>query len=163
MPDPLPPEAPVARVTLSRQAIASARALMLAVTGDATRTVIEDAIKEGAGSPYPIGRVLADVELPELSGRHAQGDGRGNFAPASPPAKAHRMNPAVSAVTDRIIERSRPTRSAYLSLIERERDGWIGRPRLGCANLAHAYAGTPEDRDAMKTQAGAMNIGLVTA
>ena len=64
MPDPLPPEAPVARVTLSRQAIASARALMLAVTGDAKRTVIEDAIKEGAGSPYPIGRVLADVELP---------------------------------------------------------------------------------------------------
>ncbi|MBB3473264.1 phosphogluconate dehydratase [Sphingomonas sp. BK345] len=73
------------------------------------------------------------------------------------------MNPAVSAVTDRIIERSRPTRQAYLSLIERERDGWIGRPRLGCANLAHAYAGTPEDRDAMTTRHEAMNIGLVTA
>lgn len=73
------------------------------------------------------------------------------------------MNPAVAAVTDRIIERSRPTRQAYLSLIERERQGWIGRPRLGCANLAHAYAGTPEDRDAMKTQHQAMNIGLVTA
>ncbi|WP_022686977.1 6-phosphogluconolactonase [Sphingomonas phyllosphaerae] len=64
MPDPLPPEAPVARVTLSRQAIATARALMIAVTGDAKRKVIEDAIKQGAGSPYPIGRVLADVELP---------------------------------------------------------------------------------------------------
>ena len=64
MPDPLPPEAPVARVTLSRQAIATARALLIAVTGDAKRKVIEDAIKEGAGSPYPIGRVLADVELP---------------------------------------------------------------------------------------------------
>ena len=73
------------------------------------------------------------------------------------------MNAAVSAVTDRIIERSRPTRQAYLSLIERERQGWIGRPRLGCANLAHAYAGTPEDRDTMKTQHQAMNIGLVTA
>ncbi|MBY9061548.1 6-phosphogluconolactonase [Sphingomonas yunnanensis] len=64
MPDPLPPEAPVARVTLSRQAIATARALLIAVTGDAKRKVIEDAIKEGAGSPYPIGRVLADAELP---------------------------------------------------------------------------------------------------
>ncbi len=64
MPDPLPPEAPVARVTLSREAIATARALMIAVTGDAKRKVIEDAIKQGAGSPYPIGRVLADVELP---------------------------------------------------------------------------------------------------
>jgi 6-phosphogluconolactonase len=37
---------------------------MIAVTGDAKRKVIEDAIKEGAGSPYPIGRVLADAELP---------------------------------------------------------------------------------------------------
>ncbi|KQT32800.1 phosphogluconate dehydratase [Sphingomonas sp. Leaf412] len=72
------------------------------------------------------------------------------------------MNPVVSAVTDRIIERSRPTRAPYLALIERERETWIGRPRLGCANLAHAYAGTPEDRDAMKADAG-MNIGIVTA
>ena len=64
MPDPLPPEAPVARVTLTRQGIVTARALMIAVTGEAKRKVIEDAIKEGAGSPYPIGRVLADAELP---------------------------------------------------------------------------------------------------
>ncbi len=64
MPDPLPPEAPVARVTLTRQGIVTARALMIAVTGVAKRKVIEDAIKEGAGSPYPIGRVLADAELP---------------------------------------------------------------------------------------------------
>lgn len=64
MPDPLPAEAPVARVTLSRQGIVTARALMIAATGKDKRRVIEDAIKEGAGSPYPIGRVLADVELP---------------------------------------------------------------------------------------------------
>ncbi len=64
MPDPLPPEAPVARVTLSRAGIITARALLIAVTGDAKRKVIENAISEGAGSPYPIGRVLADVELP---------------------------------------------------------------------------------------------------
>jgi len=64
MPDPLPPEAPVARVTLSRAGIITARALLIAVTGDAKRKVIKDAISEGAGSPYPIGRVLADVELP---------------------------------------------------------------------------------------------------
>lgn len=64
MPDPLPLEAPVARVTLSRAGIITARALLIAVTGDAKRKVIEDAISEGAGSPYPIGRVLADVELP---------------------------------------------------------------------------------------------------
>lgn len=64
MPDPLPSEAPVPRVTLSRQGIVTARALMIAVTGGAKKKVIEDAIAEGAGSPYPIGRVLADAELP---------------------------------------------------------------------------------------------------
>ena len=39
-------------------------ALTLAVAGQKKRDVIEAAIKEGPGSPYPIGRVLADVELP---------------------------------------------------------------------------------------------------
>lgn len=64
MPDPLPSEAPVPRVTLSRAGIISAKALTIAVTGAAKRKVIEDAIKQGAGSSYPIGRVLADAELP---------------------------------------------------------------------------------------------------
>lgn len=64
MPDPLPPEAPVARVSLSRAAIVSARALMIAVTGQAKRDVLEAAIEQGASSNYPVGRVLADVELP---------------------------------------------------------------------------------------------------
>jgi len=64
MPDPMPADAPVARVTLSRAAIVSSASVMIAVTGDAKRRVIADAISQGAGSPYPIGRVLADTELP---------------------------------------------------------------------------------------------------
>ena len=64
MPDPLPPEAPVARVSLSREGIVTARALMIAVTGAAKKTVIEQAIGQGAGSPGPIGRGLADAEMP---------------------------------------------------------------------------------------------------
>jgi len=64
MPDPMPADAPVARITLSRAAIVSAKALMIAVTGDKKRKVIEQAIKQGPSSPYPIGRVLADAELP---------------------------------------------------------------------------------------------------
>ena len=68
----------------------------------------------------------------------------------------------VSAVTDRIIARSKPTRDAYLALIRRERDLHVDRPALGCANLAHGYAGTEEDRDTMKA-GGGMNIGIVTA
>jgi 6-phosphogluconolactonase len=64
MPDPLPSDAPVPRVTLSRAAIVSSAAVIIAVTGAAKRKVIEDAIAQGAGSAYPIGRVLADTELP---------------------------------------------------------------------------------------------------
>ncbi len=69
---------------------------------------------------------------------------------------------ALAAVTARIVERSRPTRATYLDLIKRERDAGLKRPMLGCANLAHGYAGTEEDRDAMRADRG-MNIGIVTS
>jgi 6-phosphogluconolactonase len=62
MPDPLPPEAPVARVTLTRQAILSARTLTVVLTGANKRALVEQAIKDGPLSPLPIGRVLADAE-----------------------------------------------------------------------------------------------------
>ncbi len=72
------------------------------------------------------------------------------------------VHPEISAVTDRIITRSKPTRIAYLALIRNERDHGLERPSLGCANLAHGYAGTDEDRDVMRP-GSAMNIGIVTA
>ena len=64
MPDPLPAEAPVPRVTLSRAAIVSARAITIAITGQDKREVLERAIDQGPSSSYPIGRVLDDAELP---------------------------------------------------------------------------------------------------
>lgn len=62
MPDPMPTEAPVARVTLTKSAILSARAVMLALTGKEKKKLLEKALKEGAGSSLPVGRVLADAE-----------------------------------------------------------------------------------------------------
>jgi 6-phosphogluconolactonase len=64
MPDPLPPEAPVARVTLTRGAIAAARTLLLTLSGDAKRAVLEQAIEEGDASRLPVGRVLATADKP---------------------------------------------------------------------------------------------------
>ncbi len=64
MPDPMPLDAPVPRVTLSLAAITAARALLVAVRGKEKRAVIETAIKQGMSSPYPIGRALAGTELP---------------------------------------------------------------------------------------------------
>ena len=64
MPDPLPPEAPVARVTLTRAAILSARTILITLTGDSKRKTLEGAIADGQSSPLPIGRVLAEAEQP---------------------------------------------------------------------------------------------------
>ena len=64
MPDPLPPEAPVARVSLTRSAILSARTVMVVITGDDKRALLEQAIADGHSSKLPIGRVLAEAEQP---------------------------------------------------------------------------------------------------
>jgi len=64
MPDPLPPEAPVARVTLTRAAILSARTVMITITGEEKRSLLEQAIADGQSSRLPIGRVLAEAEQP---------------------------------------------------------------------------------------------------
>lgn len=64
MPDPLPPEAPVARVTLTRAAILSARTILITIRGQEKRDLLEQAIKDGQSSKLPIGRVLAEAEQP---------------------------------------------------------------------------------------------------
>lgn len=64
MPNPLPPEAPVARVTLTRSAILSARTILITITGQAKRDLLEGAIEDGQSSKLPIGRVLAEAEQP---------------------------------------------------------------------------------------------------
>jgi 6-phosphogluconolactonase len=64
MPDPLPEDAPVARVTLTRAAILSARTILITITGEEKRTLLEQAIADGQSSPLPIGRVLAEVDQP---------------------------------------------------------------------------------------------------
>ena len=72
------------------------------------------------------------------------------------------LNPTVERVTARIVERSAPTRSAYLAMIDSQREQGLTRPKLACGNLAHAFAASGEDKPAI--MAGkALNIGIVTA
>lgn len=61
-PDPLPPEAPFERVTLTAAALSSARAVMIVITGEEKKAVLEQAITEGPLSGKPIGRVIADID-----------------------------------------------------------------------------------------------------
>lgn len=61
-PDPLPPEAPVERVTLTAAAITSARAVMIMISGAEKRRLLERAIQEGPLSNAPIGRLIAELD-----------------------------------------------------------------------------------------------------
>lgn len=72
------------------------------------------------------------------------------------------LHPAIAAVTDRIIERSRKGRAAYLELIDGQRAAGTNRGMLSCGNLAHGFAASGEDKPAIRSGA-AMNIGIVTA
>lgn len=68
----------------------------------------------------------------------------------------------IAQVTERIIERSRPTRGAYLDRIARAAEAGPARAHLSCGNLAHAYAAMGEDKPAL-TAARAPNLGIITA
>ena len=68
----------------------------------------------------------------------------------------------IAAVTDRIIERSRPTRRRYLVLMAEQAERGISRPRMSCGNFAHGFAAAEGDKDRIRTIAGP-NIGIVTS
>jgi 6-phosphogluconolactonase len=52
------------RITLTRAAILSARTITITVQGAAKRELLEGAIADGQSSRLPIGRLLAEAELP---------------------------------------------------------------------------------------------------
>ncbi len=72
------------------------------------------------------------------------------------------LDDTLHRVTQRVIENSKATRSAYLDLIRREGDNMGERSAVSCSNLAHAYAGMEDDKPAMVAGRGP-NIGIVTA
>jgi phosphogluconate dehydratase len=81
------------------------------------------------------------------------------------------LHPTVAAVTARIKERSRPTRQAYLQQVDVAASKDPGAQRLGCANVAHAFAAMPETDKSRATALDrimvvaprAPNIGIVNA
>ncbi|MDO9206112.1 phosphogluconate dehydratase [Methylotenera sp.] len=66
-------------------------------------------------------------------------------------------------VTERIIEKSRPTRTAYLHRLDDIVNRQRGADRLGCANVAHAFAAMPANDKLRVVVEKAPNIGIVTA
>lgn len=73
------------------------------------------------------------------------------------------LHPTVHQVTERIQSRSAPTRSAYLQQLALARQRPRATDRMGCANVAHAFAAMPQDRRLRVVAERAPNIGIVTA
>lgn len=74
------------------------------------------------------------------------------------------LHPKLAEITQRIIERSRPTREAYLQRIRAfKQQGRLERDQLGCSNLAHGYAAMPNAIKIEMQKADVPNIGMITA
>ena len=74
------------------------------------------------------------------------------------------LHPKLAEITRRIIERSRPTREAYLARIRQYiKQGKVQRDRLGCSNLAHGYAAMPKTIQIQMQQPNVPNIGMISA
>lgn len=74
------------------------------------------------------------------------------------------LHPTLQAVTERIIERSRPTREAYLARIRAlQQQGRVSRDRLGCSNLAHGYAAMPQTIKIEMQKPDVPNLGMITS
>lgn len=70
---------------------------------------------------------------------------------------------AIDDITQRIVERSRETRAAYLARCEHMRGQGPQRGKLSCSNLAHGYAAcdAPDKQTLRLTESA--NIAIVTA
>ena len=55
------------------------------------------------------------------------------------------MKAFLLGITERIRQRSQPLRQAYLTRLQRQADRPPGAQRMGCANVAHAFAALPSD------------------
>ncbi|TKS54176.1 phosphogluconate dehydratase [Luteimonas yindakuii] len=73
------------------------------------------------------------------------------------------LHPVLHDVTERIRERSRASRAAYLAGIDAMRDAGPLRGRLSCANLAHGFAACGPVDKARLREGPTPNLGIVTA
>jgi phosphogluconate dehydratase len=83
-----------------------------------------------------------------------------------------KLHATVSTVTARVLQRSARPRHAYLQRLDAMAQRKPGAERMGCANVAHAFAGMPEaDKQAALPRKAAIgitplrapNIGIVNA
>ncbi|MEO8654417.1 MAG: phosphogluconate dehydratase, partial [Ramlibacter sp.] len=74
-----------------------------------------------------------------------------------------KLHPVIGAVTERIRERSQPARSQYLRQLEAAAQHDRGDDRMGCANVAHAFAALPANDKFRVVAEKRPNIAIVTS
>ena len=72
------------------------------------------------------------------------------------------LDARIRDVTNRITERSRPAREAYLARLAKAAAQGPARAHLSCSNAAHAYAASGPDKAALAADR-VPNLGIVTA
>ncbi len=73
------------------------------------------------------------------------------------------MNPVTAAVTARIVERSRDSRTDYLARMAAAAQSSPGRAKLSCANWAHAFAAESDGTKQRLRNPNAPNIAIVSS
>ena len=73
------------------------------------------------------------------------------------------MKNSILELAEKIKEKSRPTRTAYLKRVKAMQNRDRGADRLGCANVAHAFASLPIDKRLTIIEEKKPNIAVVTA
>lgn len=73
------------------------------------------------------------------------------------------VNKVIAEVTQRIIERSKKTREAYLSRMHAQYGKRVQRAQLACTNLAHVVAAEDEKTKIVLKTIENPNIGIITA
>lgn len=75
----------------------------------------------------------------------------------------HRLHDVVADVTQRIIDRSRGPRQAYLDVTRKNAGRKVERSLLSCTNLAHGFAAMPGEAKIRLKALERPNIGIVSA
>lgn len=76
---------------------------------------------------------------------------------------AKMLHPRIQEVTERIIERSKATRQAYIARMDAAKSKERVRAGLGCGNLAHVMAACSSSEKALLTKDEQPNLGIINS
>ena len=73
------------------------------------------------------------------------------------------LHPVLETVTARIIQRSKPSRGAYLAHLEAARVKGVQRGSLSCTNLAHGFAAFPQNDKLVLKEVKKPSVAIISA